>query len=588
MSLVHQPAYAPHASAVRSPALWLVGLAVLLASAVLVHAPATIFDVGDRNLDFNTHYAWAVQFAEALRHGDPYPRWMWRGHFGLGEPALLFYSPLFYYLCGILRLITSNMWEAMRIVFILSTTLTGVYGWRLLRQFTDDAHAFAGAIVLQWSPVIFMLYHWYNDFPWAVGFCALVALAYYLSRPNALRQWVDIPVSLAIAALALIHILSALMALICFSFLSLRFIRRWRWGEPFPRPVACWFISAGLGLGLAMFYLFPALDSMPLIAADVWTTKWTPWQNFAFPIFTAFAFGMRWFSFQWTMPAVVLLSIVAATLYARSQPDRSAPLNETLALMLVVAWVSLFFASELSYPLWLLDSPLRKIQFPDRFLYIGAATGVIANLLAVCDLRRRGGSRFWRVILITPLVLGVAATAVLGAKLSWIDGKPLSLATDETTPYHGLPEYHIRTQGPNWKDYYDAGGLAAECAERRLTCTTLAQTSRAQLWSVTTDGPVVLRLPLLAFPVWQMTIDGIPTPYVVDPATGLITLTIPFGAHLIAASWQRLPSEWAGLFLSDLTALILVVVALWRRFPRLAGYPIRSGIDPIRRGDRDK
>src|SRR5438309_11999705 len=118
---------------------------VLVASAVLVHAPAIIFNVGapKPNSDFYTHYRWAIQFYESLRAGDPYPHWMWRQGHGLGQPALLFYSPLFFYVSGAVRLITSNTWDAMRIVFVLSTIITGFYGWRLFRLFADNLYALA-------------------------------------------------------------------------------------------------------------------------------------------------------------------------------------------------------------------------------------------------------------------------------------------------------------------------------------------------------------------------------------------------------------------------------------------------------------
>src|SRR5215472_17487798 len=91
---------------------------------------------------------------------------MWRGNFGLGEAALLFYSPLFYYLCGAVRLFTPNTWEAMRIVFVLSTCLTGFYSWRLLGLFAENVQALAGAVLLQWAPMIFMLFYYFNGFPW--------------------------------------------------------------------------------------------------------------------------------------------------------------------------------------------------------------------------------------------------------------------------------------------------------------------------------------------------------------------------------------------------------------------------------------
>ena len=111
---------------------------VLLVSAILVHAPATLANVFIFSRDFSIHYTWAVQFSEALRSGDPYPHFMWRDQFGFGEPALLFYSPLFYYLCGIVRLFTANIWDAMRIIFVFSTFLTGFYGWRLLKLFMTE------------------------------------------------------------------------------------------------------------------------------------------------------------------------------------------------------------------------------------------------------------------------------------------------------------------------------------------------------------------------------------------------------------------------------------------------------------------
>jgi hypothetical protein len=152
-------AFTTRAVKARPFALSLGAVGLLSASAVVVHAPGVLFNLGVRNLDFNTHYVWTIQFAEGLRNGDVYPHWMWRGHLGLGEVALLFYSPLFYYVCSAVRLLTPNTWDAMRIVFLLSTILTGFYGWRLLRLFTGDVYALAGGVLLQWAPMIFMLFY---------------------------------------------------------------------------------------------------------------------------------------------------------------------------------------------------------------------------------------------------------------------------------------------------------------------------------------------------------------------------------------------------------------------------------------------
>jgi 6-pyruvoyl-tetrahydropterin synthase related domain len=532
-----------------------------LTSALLVHAPGILFNVGVRNNDFDAHYHWAVQFAEGLRDGDLYPHWMWRGNFGLGEVALLFYSPLFYYVCGAVRLLTPNTWEAMRLVFVLSTMITGFYGWRLLRMFTGDAYALAGAVLLQWAPMIFMLFYYFNGFPWAVGFAALVALTYYAMRPGAFERWIDPPASLAIAALVLTHTVSALMALICFSSMCVRFVLRSQSGARAVRRTVSWFVSAGFGLTLSAFYLVPAVGSMHLISSDVWTTEYTPWNAFAFPTITSLVFGMRWFSFQWTIPLVALLGVVAATWHAYQRRDPSDRLGEGLLLMLVVSWTSLFLASELSYPLWLMDTPLRMVQFPHRFIYVTSATGLVANLLALWDLQHKAQARLRKFVVALPLALGLACTGLLSAKMLLIDGKPHHLSVDETALYPGQAEYRLADQGAHWQDYYRAGGLAAECREKTLDCRAIKTNSRLQAWNVSGSQPAHLRLPLLAFPAWQVTVDGRAIPSAADPATGLISVDLPAGTHRVVASWKRLGVERAGLVITALAVLVLVIVA---------------------------
>jgi hypothetical protein len=549
---------------VRTVTQSLEALGVLLASALLVHVLSIVFDVGVPKGDFHTHYRWAVQFAEALRDGDPYPHWMWRGNLGLGEVALLYYSPLFYYACGAIRLLTPNTWLAIRIVFMVSTIFAGFFGWRLFRQFMAEVYAVAGAVLLQWAPMVFMVFYYFNGFAWAVGFAALVALAYCVVRPGAFEWWVDLPASLAIAALVLTHIISALMALICFSFMCLCFVRRAQTDRRAELRVVSWFVSAGLGLALSAFYLVPAVAEMPLISPEVWTTAATPWSAFAFPTITTLAFGMRWFSFQWLVPMLTLLSVAAATWHASGRKDLSDSLGVALLRMLVVSWASLFLASELSYPLWLLHTPLRMVQFPHRFVYVTSVTGVVANILAVWDLRRTGQPWLRKLVVVLPLGLSFAATGVLSAKILLIDGKPYHLSVDTTTPYMGLEEYRLASQGEHWADYARAGGLAAECAEKVMICQTVETNSWLQAWNVSSSQPARLRLPLLAFPAWQVTIDGTVAAYTVDAATGLISVDLPAGTHLVAASWQRLSAERFGIVISGLALLVLMILAVKR------------------------
>jgi hypothetical protein len=214
--------------------------------------------------------------------------------------------------------------------------------------------------------------------------------------------------------------------------------------------------------------------------------------------------------------------------------------------------------------LWLVNTPLRMVLFPHRFIYVTSATGLVANLFALWDSQRMEQPWPRKLVLMFPLALGFATTGLLSAKMVFIDGKPFHLSVDETVPYRGQAEYRLAGQGEQWEDYYRAGGLAAECRELMLACRTIETSSRLQAWSVSGAHPAHLRLPLFAFPAWRVTIDGAAASTASDPATGLISINLPAGAHRVAATWKRLGVERAGLVISGLAVLGLAILALRR------------------------
>ncbi len=545
----------PHDSHLLAP---LVLLALLLAS-VLIHAPHTLFDVADTNLDFFVHYNWAVQFLQALHGGDPYPRWMPLANFGVGEPALMFYSPLFYYATALVGWFTDSTWAAIKIVEVLSTTIAGWFAWRLLRLFCGPGLALVGAVACQAAPMVFMLFHYFNGLPWASSFAALAALAYYTFRPQERDQWLDIPVALAVAALTLTHTVSALMALITMTFHLVVFVRRehGRWRVAW-RPVAAWFLSVAAGLGLSMVYFYPAVRSMGLINADVWIQNYTPFDAFAFSTVTWLVFGIRWFSFQWVVPGVSLLGVLFATAWVYRRGGVADATGRALLGMLAVSWASLFIASELSYPLWVVETPLRKVQFPHRFLYITAITAPVVCLICLREALDGARSRLWVWAGAAPLVAGLALTAALAMKMILVDGKALELERDNLRGYAGLAEYRLDTLGPQWRDYTDRGGFAVECERLGMDCLERQAEGRTRSWLLTTTQAVEPRLPVFYFPAWSLSVNGNAVATRPDPATGLLLVRLPPGQHQVNLTWAGLPQERIGLWISLLTLALLL------------------------------
>src|SRR5438132_5195640 len=77
-------------------------------AALILHAHRLVGDLVSSNNDLRVHYRWTVEFVTAVRGVDPYPRWMPLANQGLGEPALLFYAPLYYYVTAVVGYFTRD------------------------------------------------------------------------------------------------------------------------------------------------------------------------------------------------------------------------------------------------------------------------------------------------------------------------------------------------------------------------------------------------------------------------------------------------------------------------------------------------
>lgn len=563
--------------------------AVPIIFALVLHGVRLFFDRAFVNNDFLVHYRWSVDFSRAFRDGELYPRWMPTANFGLGEPALLIYAPIYYWAVSLVRLITPSVWEAMKIVETASIALTGVVVFHSVRRVVHaDRWALAAAVAVQSSPMILMLFDYFNGLPWATSAAAATVVICYTALPPR-RMWagLNVPVILGVAAVVMTHTLSGVMTLLCAPFAHARLFG-WR---PFARPtrkgwltMAGWALSAGLGLLMAMVYLYPAVKAMGLVTPAVFTTKYTYHDAFIFPTATYLAFGMRWFAFQVPVPAVLAAATLATTLYlvrergAGADADPSAAARHEMMIALnVVSWVSLFFACELSWPLWRVPSPLQLVQFPHRFLYVNSIAASVAVVLAASEVRVVR----WRRILVTPLLASLALAAVLEAKMGLFDGVAIrtapdsrfTLDSDTIAPYQGADEYRLPTAmaaaglacgepGCGWKQYLHDGGLEGECARTGARCEALGAHGDSRSWRITRAEAGAVRLPVFGFPGWSVAVGSGPFgPAKIEAGTGLIQVEVPGGAATdVHVRWSGIPEEAVGraLGLAGLTMFGLV------------------------------
>lgn len=546
------------------------GLALLL-TALVVQSPHLLFEVGAPNMDFIAHLLWVDQMADSLGDFQWYPRWVHATNLGLGSPALLYYAPGYFHGVALINLWFDDLWLSIRLFELAASLATGGFALALFRSLgIAESRAIIGAMALQLAPVPFLIALHFSGLPWATSFAALTALAYTLLRGDReLGERLDPAVILALAMVILMHTLTGLMALLGFSALWLRRIGRrepgrWQWAGDWLR---WWALTVLIALLLAGAHLLPALASFDLASTVNWTAVYKPDDAFLLPLFTAPIHGMRWPTMQVFMPLLLLPMLGVSLWYLRRHGERlELWRRRAINNLLTVAGVALLLGSELSYPLWMLDSPLLKLQFPFRFVVIVQIAAVPA-LVLVLDHAFRTRIRNARWLTATALMVHVLIGLTLVLHMDFVDGRSMDVEAMRTAPFKGIPEFRPSAASLSaWLDWLEQGGQDAECARQGLECRSRVMPDRATQWTVINraSAPVSLRLSLFDFPAWQLRMDGVPVAHIAAAGTGLIEVEVPPGVHQFRADWQRLPQEWLGFAASGIGVLIWLGLA-WRR-----------------------
>lgn len=545
-------------------------LAVLLAT-VLVQSPHLIFGVADPNMDFIAHLLWADQMAASFTQGDFYPRWEHASNLGLGSPALLYYAPGYFWAVALLNLLVGDLWLAIRGVEVLANLVTAGFVHALLRSHGVAHHrAVLGAVLAVLAPAIFLIALHFNGLPWATSFAVLSAVAYALlhgERPFGPRA--DPWVAVALAALIVFHTLSGLLALITFSglwFLHLatdrpqRHIHALAW-------LRSWAITVALALALSAFYLLASLGSFDLASTSALTTVYGPDAAFVFPVFTAPEHGMRWPTMQLWLPLLFLPVLIAAAVYLRRhragmQVDRRLAIGGLLA----VSAVALFFATELSHPLWMLDTPLRTVQFPFRFVYVLQLTTVLL-LILVCDHAARAGRGWAWWLNGGAMVVYLLVGAALVLRMDLQEGEEIDIQALRDAPFLGIYEHRPAGLSMAWVDWVRGGGLERECRARNVICEVAVMPDRSRVWTLTNPSveSATVALDQFDFPAWQVLRDGELVEHATTPGTGLISVEVPPGTHRYETRWQSLPAQRAGMWVSLAGLTWLVMLSIRRR-----------------------
>jgi len=527
---------------------------------------------------FHLYRVWELD--RLWRDGVWYPSWAPDFYFSYGYP-LFHYTPILPYgTVEVFHLLGLDLPGAMRVVLALGLPASACTAYILARSIVHRWPAMLAATAYALAPYHLLNLYGRTDLPEylaAIWFPLLLWALVSLSRAPS-REAVVV-LALCTAGLLLTHNLSALMFFPVASAVGAAAIvlalRRGLTPSLLLIP-----FGAVLGAGAAAFFWIPAIADRDHVQFDRLLHSYDYAANFLstgqllshdaiqqyVPVFsfsraTGYQFAL------WQSVAVASSMLLIPCFLKR----RDAMARLFLVGSPLVCVALLVMATPFSEPLWTRWPMLTLAQFPWRFLGVAALPAglCVASLIELLSERYHPS-----VALGGALVIAVASLAAL---------HPMNtiVTPDAMTPEgYARFELQYRLVGTSAAGEYLPVSVTgrAETSPRAFALATgdsirrppggpypyTAQYGLNRRYDIDREAAGTVTLDTLAFSGWSATVDGVPAVIQGSAGSGLVSLSVPGGHHVIELSPSLAPL-WKGAGIVSLaSAILLVAVVPWR------------------------
>jgi hypothetical protein len=514
---------------------------------------------------------------EVLRHwheGVLYPHWDASANYGAGEPRFVFYPPLSWMLGALLGALLPWTWTPF--VFTLLCLLAlGASFFAMARAWMPEDNAALAACLCVLNPYILFTAYERTAYGELLGAACIPLLILFGLR----KQQSLLPLSLVVAAMWLTDAPVAVMG--CYALALLVLVTAIQ-----ERSLALILRSLGavsLGVGLAAFYLVPALYEQRWVEiARAIGQDMRVEDSFLFG-YTAEPYHNQVLrTASWIAVALMLAAAASAWL---SRKKRSAVWLPFSILAALIA----FLHFRVSDFLWRLAPELKFLQFPWRWLLL---LGILFAALAGLALRSEATTRRAISLRAISLLLFATLMAGLAAAFFWQpcddeDNVRAQRATMRGGGFEGTDEY--TTQGADngaiqqnlppvrvlsAPDADEADSSVAENPEWQPDKTSsVAATIHIERWqaehrtvtiSVQRSAFAVFRL--MNNPAWRILLNGKNVLSTAVRGDGLVTVPIApqqngTGENRIDIRYGTTRDVWAGRMISLAAGLLLLTLA---------------------------
>lgn len=332
---------------------------ILLVVATVVINLRMIRDGLNGMTDMRWHITWLQHFAKQLAEGIWYPRWLAGTNYGYGSPTFVFYPPLVYYLGSLIKFSGLNVENTLTVFYSLSLFLAGFNFYLFGRHRWGIIPSFIGALAYMTAPYLAYNLYWVSSLSVAYAI-AWIPLGWWLTDLALANPKWKIAIAIFWAIFALTHLPNLLLCGLVWLFYTLFFLFSHSW-----KNVVTTILFAGLGLGLASFFLIPAIVEQPLVDIASMQNVIGDITNGIFG--AGLPFIPKKLDFQVShifahQTLVILVLSAIAFLYCRRDKQTASESKRWILFTFALA----IMMSSLSVPIWQASSTLQKVQAPWR------------------------------------------------------------------------------------------------------------------------------------------------------------------------------------------------------------------------------
>lgn len=549
------------------PFFWLCALSVF--------AVLPFFDTGFFPMHDNTQVARVYEMGKSLSQGLFPVRWVEDLGYGFGYPIFNFYSPLPYYLGGVINLIGFNALDAAKIMFVVGILLSSVTMYYFAKKILGSLPALVASLIYLYFP-----YHAVNIYVrGAVGelfayaflpgvfLCAYLLFEYHSSEKK-ISAIKTLLLSFFVFLVIISHNLTAFMMfllLFAFSCLSFFFVKQ---KKAFALSI---FYGCFVGILLSSFYLIPAVFEAKytnvssqvgggadfrdhfVCLSQYWSSQW--------------GFGgstkgcLDGLSFKLGKQNIILL-LFSFALFSFLLIKKRSKFTKLAMLNYFLLAVCLFLTLSLSKFVWQTIPFMEYLQYPWRFINFISLFTSFAAAVFVFQLNKFFNPKLKIISVFSVLAL----VCFLSIKLFQPQYKIYNSASDYTNK--GRLQFEVSKISDEYmpQDFIKPKD-ALSLPEKMLSINkgrvySIAVSAGQVRGSFETAAPAVVHANIAYFPAWKAYVDGKQTK-IVKSNRG-IDIYLPSGRGNVLLKFVQTPIEITGNLISAATFFLLFVGIILR------------------------